>query len=179
MTNDVPYHFGLKIKDREIQIGGDKIFVETQVEKWLKLFAHELPPELMPRGDGTSIFESSSPAARTGPPAAPVATSAAGRKLPTLVEFIKTKGPKEVGDMILVIGLYLERFKQQNMFTRSDLMLTQIFARLGKTEEDVQAALVELTNKTFLVESATMGSTEMSYSLTFTGEQVVKEGFGG
>jgi len=177
MTNDVPYHFGLKIKDKEIQIGGDKIFVETQVEKWLKLFAQELPPELLPVGDGTSIFESSSPAARVAAPSAS-GNASAGRKLPTLVEFIKTKGPKEVGDMILVIGLYLERFKQQNLFSRSDLMLTQIFARLGKTEEDVQASLVELVNKTFLTETATMGSSEMSYSLTFTGEQVVKEGFG-
>lgn len=178
MTNDVPYHFGLKIKDKEIQIGGDKIFVETQVEKWLKLFAQELPPELLPAGDGTSIFESSSPAARVASASASGPAASTGRKLPTLGEFIKTKGPKEIGDMILVIGLYLERFKQKNLFSRSDLMLTQIFARLGKTEEDVQASLVELVNKTFLTETATMGSAEMSYSLTFTGEQVVKEGFG-
>lgn len=173
MTNEVPYHFGLRIRDREIQIGGDKIFVETQAEKWLQIFANDLPPDLL--GTGTeSVFANSNPAAR---PQSAAAAPPPSRRMPTLGDFIKTKEPKEIGDMVLVIGLYLERFKQMTMFTRSDLMNTQIFQRLGKSEEEVQSSLVELVNKTFLNDSATMGSSEMSYSLTFTGEQVVKEGF--
>ena len=79
--------------------------------------------------------------------------------------------------MILVIGLYLERFKQMNLFNRTDLMNTQIFERLGKTETDVQQSLNRLVEQQMLSESAPMGSKEMSYSITFTGEQVLKDGF--
>jgi len=166
MTNEVQYQFGLKIGDKEIHLGGDKIFVETQMDKWLSLFGNELPPDLQANGPGNH------PTSRTEAGAAP-----SQRRPPTLVEFIKTKEPKEMIDMILVIGLYMERFEKKNLFTRTDLWKTNIFSRLGKTEEELQQALVDLVNKSLLADSATMGSSEMSYSLTFTGEQVVKEGF--
>lgn len=162
MTNDVQFSFGLRLGEREFHVAGDKVFVETQMEKWLTLFANQLPPEL----SGST----SQPVSRPG-------TEAAGqRRLPTLGEFIKTKEPKEIADVILVVGLYMERFQQKNLFTRTDLMQT-IFSRLGKEETEVQQALTELVNKSFLSDMATMGSSEMSYSLTFSGEQVVKEGF--
>ncbi|PKL80452.1 MAG: hypothetical protein CVV27_00345 [Candidatus Melainabacteria bacterium HGW-Melainabacteria-1] len=164
MTNsDVQFSFGLRLGEREFHVGGDKIFVETQMEKWLTLFASQLPPELLNAGGNH-------------PSSRPDAQASNQRRLPTLGEFIKTKEPKEISDVILVVGLYFERFQQKNLFTRTDLMNT-IFNRLSKDETDVQQALTELVNKTFLTESATMGSTEMSYSLTFSGEQVVKEGF--
>lgn len=163
MTNsDIQYQFALKIGEKEFSVGGDKIFVETQMEKWLSLFANQLPSELSNTG--------SQPASR------PSAEVTGPRKVPTLVEFLKTKEPKEIPDVILVVGLYFERFQNKNLFTRTDLMQT-IFNRLSKNETEVQAALTELVNKQFLNDSATMGSSEMSYSLTFTGEQVVKEGF--
>lgn len=165
MTNsDVQFSFGLRLGEREFHVAGDKIFVETQMEKWLTLFANQLPPELSGQG-------SSQPVSRPG-----ADTSTQQRRLPTLGEFIKTKEPKEVSDVILVVGLYFERFQQKNLFTRSDLMQT-IFNRLGKDETEVQQALTDLVNKSFLSDMATMGSSEMSYSLTFSGEQVVKEGF--
>lgn len=174
MTNpNIQYSFGLKIGDRELQLGGDKIFVETQMEKWLALFEGKIP---------ASVLHDYVP----NPAAAPAprvpghsGTVQSQRKLPSIAEFIKTKGPKEISDMVLVIGLYMERFQQKNLFTRSELMQTQIFAKLGKTEEDVQKTLVELVDKNMLSETATMGSSEMGYSLTFSGEQVVKEGFTG
>lgn len=165
MTNEVQYQFGLRIGDKEIQLGGDKIFVETQMEKWLQLFAKDLPAELQPAGHTHAATRAEAGAAPTQ------------RRPPTLVEFIKTKEPKEISDMILVIGLYMERFQQKNLFTRTDLWQTQIFTRLGKSEEELQQALVDLVNKQLLADSATMGSAELSYSLTFTGEQLVKEGF--
>ena len=163
MTNEVQFSFGLRIGDREFHVGGDKIFVETQMEKWLSLFANQLPAEL-------STPNGPQPVSR------PDAQAAGPRRLPTLGEFIKTKEPKEISDVILVVGLYLERFQQKNLFTRTDLMQT-IFGRLSKDETEVQQALTDLVNKQFLTETATMGSSEMSYSLTFSGEQVVKEGF--
>lgn len=166
MTNEVQYQFGLKIGDREIHLGGDKIFVETQMEKWLQLFAKDLPTELRENTHNNQA------ATRAEAGAAPNQ-----RKPPTLVEFIKTKEPKEISDMILVIGLYMERFQQKNMFTRTELWNTQIFYRLGKSEEEVQQALVELVNKQLLADAETMGASELSYALTFSGEQVVKEGF--
>ena len=167
---DIQYRFGLKIRDKEIQIGGDRIFVETQMEKWLQIFAGELPAELIPTAHAPSA-----PSARAAEAAAP-AQSPPGRRLPTLAEFIKTKEPKEISDLVLVVGLYLERFEQKNMFTRSDLM-QKIFQRIGKSEEEVQKSCIYLLEHQFLVETQTMGSTEPCYSLTFSGEQVVKEGF--
>lgn len=164
MSDSVQYQFGLKIGNKEIHLGGDKVFVETQMEKWLQLFQQELPAEL--QGDGAE-----SGSAPQGKLAAPQ------RAIPSLAEFIKTKSPKEITDMILVIGLYLERFKQMNLFNRTDLMNTQIFERLGKTETDVQQSLNRLVEQQMLSESAPMGSKEMSYSITFTGEQVLKDGF--
>ncbi|MGV3522871.1 MAG: hypothetical protein ACO1RX_01530 [Candidatus Sericytochromatia bacterium] len=162
MTNgDMQYHFGLRMGDRELQLGGDKIFVETQMEKWLSLFAGSLPADLIP----TERHSASRPDA-----------NAAQRRLPTLGEFIKTKEPREITDMVLVVGLYMERFQQKNLFTRTELMST-VFNKLGKNETEVQQALTELVNKQFLSDTMTMGASEMSYSLTFTGEQVVKEGF--
>ncbi|HEY9842450.1 MAG: hypothetical protein ACAI44_30640 [Candidatus Sericytochromatia bacterium] len=163
MTNEVQFSFGLRIGDREFHVGGDKIFVETQMEKWLSLFANQLPAEL-------STPNGPQPVSR------PDVQASGPRRLPTLGEFIKTKEPKEISDVILVVGLYLERFQQKNLFTRTDLMQT-IFGRLSKDETEVQQALTDLVNKQFLTETATMGSSEMSYSLTFSGEQVVKEGF--
>jgi hypothetical protein len=167
---DIQYRFGLKIRDKEIQIGGDRIFVETQMEKWLQIFAGELPAELMP-----TAHVPSAPSARAADAATP-AQAPASRRLPTLAEFIKTKEPKEISDVVLVVGLYLERFQQKNMFTRTDLMQT-IFHRIGKNEEEVQQAMAHLVTQQFLMETQTMGSNEPSYSLTFSGEQVVKEGF--
>ncbi len=164
MSDSVQYQFGLKIGNKEIHLGGDKVFVETQMEKWLQLFQQELPAEL--QGDGAE-----SGSAPQGKLAAPQ------RAIPSLAEFIKTKSPKEITDMILVIGLYLERFKQMNLFSRTDLMDTQIFERLGKSETDVQQGLNRLVGLNMLGESAPMGSKEMSYSITFTGEQALKDGF--
>lgn len=163
MSDSIQYQFGLKIGNKEIHLGGDQVFVETQMEKWLQLFQQELPPELQSESEGGNNA--------SGKMAAPQ------RALPTLPEFIKTKGPKEITDMILVIGLYLERFKQMNLFSRSDLLETQIFERLGKSETDVQQALNRLVGLNMLTESAPMGSKEMSYSITFTGEQALKDGF--
>lgn len=173
MTNQnssVQYQFGLKIGQKELHLGGDKIFVETQMEKWLRIFEGQLSDDM--------IGDSYNPSAPAGshPTSRPDAPAAGQRRLPTLGEFFKTKEPKEISDMILVVGLYMERFQQKNLFTRSDLMNT-VFNRLGRSEEEVQQVLVELVNKTMLTETATMGSSEMSYSLTFTGEQVVKDGF--
>ncbi len=177
MTNssEIQYSFGLRLGEREFHIGGDKIFVETQMEKWLTLFAGQLPTELMTPG----FSQASRPivgnsGATTG--GGDVGGAAPQRKLPTLAEFIKNKEPKEIADVILVVGLYFERFQQKNLFTRTDLMQT-VFNRLAKSETEVQQALTDLVNRQFLSDSATMGSSEMSYSLTFSGEQVVKEGF--
>ncbi|PIQ25518.1 hypothetical protein COW36_20960 [bacterium (Candidatus Blackallbacteria) CG17_big_fil_post_rev_8_21_14_2_50_48_46] len=167
-SDEIQYLFGLKIKDKEIQLGGDRIFVETQMEKWLKIFAGELPADLMPSGH--------TPAAPSARAADMNSGAANARKLPTLAEFLKTKEPKEISDAILVVGLYMERFQQKNLFTRWDLMQT-LFNRMGKSEEDVQQALTFLVNQQFLSETQTMGSSDLSYSLTFSGEQVVKEGF--
>lgn len=164
MSDSVQYQFGLKIGNKEIHLGGDKVFVETQMEKWLQLFQQELPSELQ----GDTENAGSEPQGKLAPPQ---------RALPTLPEFIKTKGPKEITDMILVIGLYLERFKQMNLFSRTDLLETQIFERLGKSETDVQQALNRLVGLNMLSESAPMGSKEMSYSISFTGEQALKDGF--
>lgn len=164
MSDSIQYQFGLKIGNKEIHLGGDQVFVETQMEKWLQLFQQELPAELQSDNDNAR-----------GPNQGKLA--APQRALPTLPEFIKTKGPKEITDMILVIGLYLERFKQMNLFSRSDLLETQIFERLGKSETDVQQALNRLVGLNMLTESAPMGSKEMSYSITFTGEQALKDGF--
>lgn len=173
MANDnMQYVFGLKIKDKEIHFGGDRIFVETQVEKWLQIFAGDLPANLMPNVDHAP----SAPSARVADIASATQAPAGGRRLPTLAEFIKTKEPKEIADVVLVVGLYMERFQQKNLFTRWDLMQT-IFNRIGKEEADVQQALTQLVNQQFLSETQTMGSTDLSYSLTFSGEQVVKEGF--
>lgn len=171
MAEDMQYQFGLKIKDKEIYLGGDRIFVETQMEKWLKIFAGDLPAELMPSGHSPTA-----PSARVADMTSSGASAPGGRKLPTLAEFIKTKEPKEIADVILVVGLYMERFQQKNMFTRWDLMQA-IFNRIGKSEEEVQQALTTLVNQQFLSETQTLGSNEISYSLTFSGEQVVKEGF--
>ncbi len=169
MTNNehVQYEFGLKIGQKELHLGGDKIFVETQMEKWLQIFEGQLSDEILndyapSRSGGSSNSDSSD--------------SSGGRRLPSLGEFVKTKGPKEIPDMILVVGLYMERFQQKAVFTRTDLMDT-IFNRLSKTEEEVQVHLVELVNKSLLNDTQTMGATELSYSLTFSGEQIVKAGF--
>lgn len=169
MTNNdhVQYEFGLKIGQKELHLGGDKIFVETQMEKWLRIFEGQLSDEML-----NEYAPSRSGSGSAG------SDSAASRRLPTLGEFVKTKGPKEIPDMILVVGLYLERFQQKTVFTRTDLMNT-IFNRLGKSEEEVQTYLVELVNKSMLNDTQTMGASELSYSLTFSGEQVVKAGFGG
>lgn len=164
MSDSVQYQFGLKIGNKEIHLGGDQVFVETQMEKWLQLFQQELPTELQSDPENTG-------GSSQGKLAAPQ------RPIPTLPEFIKTKGPKELTDMVLVIGLYLERFKQMDLFNRSNLLETQIFERLGKSETDVQQALSRLVGLNMLTESAPMGSKEMSYSITFTGEQTLKEGF--
>lgn len=166
MTNhpDIQYRFGLKIGEKEFHAAGDKIWVETQMEKWLNLFQNQLSPELL----GNAGASASRPADAGSAPQQ--------RKLPTLGEFLQTKGCKEIPDVILVVGLYFERFQQKNLFTRTDLMQT-IFNRISKNETEVQQALVDLVNRQLLSETATMGSSEMSYSLTFTGEQMVKEGF--
>ena len=165
MTNSIQFSFGLRMGETEFQVAGDKEFVERETTRWLQLFKGKLPAELdpeaipsRPQSQGNAVKQTS------------------GRRLPTLGEFIKTKGPKEIDDMILVVGLYMERFQQKQMFKIKDLM-DSIFTRLNRSEEEVSNHLAELVEKSMLSETETMGSTEPSYSLTFSGEQMVKEGF--
>lgn len=164
-SKDMQYSFGLRMGDREFHVAGDKDYVERESVKWLKLFKGKLPQELDPEAIPSRDNNDGNMAQQTQ-----------GRKLPSLGEFIKTKAPKEIPDMILVVGLYMERFQQKQMFKKSDLM-DAIFNRLNRTDDEVKSHLDELVQKSFLSETETMGSSEPSYALTFTGEQIVKAGF--
>lgn len=158
---DTQYSFSLQIKDKSIQIGGDKAFVETQMDKWLQLFNDELPEALKPAQSSSSPDQTNA-AQRT-------------RRPPSMSEFIKTKEPKTIEDILLVTGLYMERFQQKVYFTCSDLMEAVFNGR--KSQEEVKAALDQLVEQQYLSTTEPMGLNELGYSLTFTGEQVVKDGF--
>lgn len=157
------YLFSLKMDGTEFKVGGDKEFVESQMEKWLTLFKDKLPDELL----GKKQERAAAPAAQ-GP----------YRSKTTLPDFIKLKGPKNYNDLVLTVFFFYEKYEGMENTGVGFRTVYDFVSKLPNhpSEEELNNVVGQLLEQNFIQQ---MPGTEESpkYQVTFPGEQCVKQGF--
>jgi hypothetical protein len=155
------YHFSLKVDNIEFSVGGDKEFVESYMSKWLILFKDKIPSELI--GNQQEVKEEVRPTTR-------------GKM--SLTDFIKLKSPKNYKDLVLTILFYNERYEGMENTGVPAKIVYDFFARIPNNpgNETIDSLISDLLSEKFI---EVMKGTEENpkYQVTFTGEQLVKQGF--
>jgi predicted nucleotidyltransferase component of viral defense system len=139
--------------DLEIEVQGDKAFVE---EKFKELF--ELNP-----------FE----IRRENDIASPALSQSEGRRQVSLAEFLKSKNPKSHGDKILVFGYYLEKVMGESSFNMDDIEKCYIQARISKTKNFPQY-IAQLIRDGSLMEAEEKKDNKKAWILTDSGLKYVE-----
>jgi hypothetical protein len=156
------YHFSLKVDNIEFSVGGDKEFVESYIDKWLILFKDKIPSNLI--GDEKEENkEEVKPIVR-------------GKM--SLTDFIKLKAPKSYKDVVLTVFFYNERYEGMENTGVPAKIIYDFFAKLHNNPGN--EVLNELISELLTENSIEMikGTEENpKYQVTFTGEQIVKQGF--
>lgn len=155
------YHFSLKVDNVEFSVGGDKEFVESYMDKWLVLFKDKIPSDLI--GKNEENKEEAKPIVRG--------------KMP-LTDFIKLKAPKSYKDVVLTVLFYNERYEGMENTGVPAKIVYDFFAKIPNNPGN--EALDELISELLTENSIEiMKGTEENpkYQVTFTGEQIVKQGF--
>jgi len=155
------YHFSLKVDNIEFSVGGDKEFVESYMSKWLILFKDKIPSELI--GNQQEVKEEVRPTTR-------------GKM--SLTDFIKLKSPKNYKDLVLTILFYNERYEGMENTGVPAKTVYDFFTRIPNNpgNETIDSLISDLLSEKFI---EVMKGTEENpkYQVTFTGEQLVKQGF--
>ena len=164
MENSVNYSFSLKMEQIEFSVGGDKEFVETNMKKWLTLFKDKLPSDLLP--ENKSEHENHE-----------IKNTVSRGKL-SIGDFIKMKTPKNFQDLLLVVFFYYERYEGMENTGVPLRTVSDFVSKLPNhpSEEDLNGIVTQLATDFFI---QMMDGTENypKYQVTFTGEQLVKQGF--
>lgn len=159
------YSFSLRIDNTEFSVGGDKEFVEANIQKWLTLFKDKLPENLLGKSDVKGEAKEAS-------------SDHHHRSKVTLPEFIKLKAPKNFSDLLLTVFFYYERYEGMEN-TGVGVGTVKLFVNKlahHPSDEEIETLLNQLLDDKFL---QLMPGTEYSpkYQVTFSGEQCVKAGF--
>jgi len=151
------YRIRIKQGEVEIEVEGDKEFVEKHIEKFKEEIPNstkELPPE-----EKTVIPES--------PPRAKLEIE----KL-SLAEFYKQKQPKDHNETVVVFAYWLTKKENKEEFPTKDISSCFDVARISKPKNVTQhIKAVSSGKKAFL----TTGSKKGLWKLTLTGEEFVEK----
>lgn len=146
-------HYFIKYKkgDLEIEVGGDKNFVEEKFKELLGL-KYEPPPKREIKEE-TPVTE-------------------IDRKM-SVVEFLKAKSPKSHGDKILVFGYFLEKFRECSPFNLNDIEICYKEARLPKTK-NFRPYITQLIRDGYLMDAEEKKDSKKSWVLTDSGLKYVE-----
>lgn len=147
--------FKFKKGDLEIEISGEKEFVELQINEWKN---HLL--------DNKSINNTSSCSLKANANLEYEKITVV--KNISLDDFIKLKKPSADCDKLLVASYYLEKYEKYNSFTEIDLYRVLNI-------EDVSSNLEHNIVRGFIAKNLD-GKNIDSYTLTYSGEMYIKNG---
>lgn len=146
---EITYSMKYKKGDLEIEVQGDRTFVE---EKFKELLQYKpVSKEERPRTE---------------------VVAEAGKKM-SLSEFIKIKNPKSHGDKILVFGYFLEKTKEYPLFTLNDIETCYKEARLPKTK-NFRPYITRLIRDGYLVDAEEKKDNKKAWTLTDSGLKYVE-----
>jgi hypothetical protein len=147
------YLMRFKKGDLEIEVQGDKAFVEEKFKEMLMLKPMET---------------------QKGPPASSsIQPLEEGGKKISLAEFLKTKNPRSHGDKILVLGYYLEKAKGYPSFNLDEIEACYMEARLPKTK-NFSAYITPLVRSGHLMDAAEKKDNKKAWRLTASGLKFVE-----
>ncbi len=153
------YLFSLKVEGTEFSVGGDKEFVESYMNKWLVLFKDKIPNDLI----GEKQENNNTPQQQS-------------RGKLSIGDFIKMKSPKTPSDLALTLFFYNERYEGMENTGVGLRQIQDIFNKVTNNSQDVSAIAEALLAQGFI--QLILGSeNNPKYQVTYTGEQVVKQGF--
>lgn len=148
------YVMRYKKGDLEIEVQGDKVFVEEKFKELLMLKPVEVPKDTI-----VSL---------------PMSAQEESGKKTSMAEFLKLKSPKSHGDKILVFGYYLEKVDGQSSFNVNDVEKCYTQARIPKTKNFPQY-IAQLIRDGYLMDAEDKKDNKKAWILTDTGLKYVEE----
>lgn len=139
--------------DLEIEVQGDKVFVEEKFKELLTLKPVETQKQ------------------STSPPSSQPLDEV-GKKI-SLAEFLKTKNPKSHGDKILAFGYFLEKAKGFSSFNLDEIESCYMEARLPKTK-NFSPYITQLVRDGVLMDAAEKKDNKKAWTLTESGLKYVE-----
>lgn len=167
MENSANYSFSLRVDQIEFSVGGDKEFVETNIKKWLALFKDKLPSELVSVTPSLSANYSDSNQ-----------TQQHVRTKTSIGDFIKLKAPKSFPDFFITVLFYHERYEGMENTGVPIKQVIDFVARFPNhpSEQEVELIVSQLVSDGF-IQMMEGSENYPRYQVTFSGEQLVKQGF--
>ncbi|MDP3012902.1 MAG: nucleotidyl transferase AbiEii/AbiGii toxin family protein, partial [Candidatus Subteraquimicrobiales bacterium] len=149
-------HYSIRYKrgDLEIEVQGDKAFVEGKFKELL-----DMKPEIVQK--------------ETYVPPPEQSLSEGGKKI-SLAEFLGTKNPKSHGDKILTFGYFLEKNRGYSAFNLNDIEACYKEARLPKTK-NFSTYITQLIRDGYLVDAEEKKDNKKAWELTAGGLKYVEE----
>lgn len=147
-------HYSIKYKkdDVEIEVHGDKAFVEEKFKELLELkqvISKEIPVSL----ENKSL-------------------DAGGKKV-SLAEFLRTKKTKSHAEKILAFGYFLDKVKRDSLFNLDDIEACYKEARLPKTK-NFSAYIAPLIRDGYLMDAEERKDNKKAWTLTDSGLKYVE-----
>jgi hypothetical protein len=151
MNNEVVYKLHVRQGDLEIEVQGDKAFVEARFDDLRK----QLAGETRSQTTAQSVVDS------TPSPNREVAVS----------EFVKNLKADQQTDVVLGMAFYLLRERKQDSFTSGDIYRLYAESRLPKT--NVNLAIIGNIRKGFVMERSERKNGLKLFSVTPSGEEYI------
>jgi len=150
---EVNYSIKYKKGDLEIEVQGDKAFVEEKFKELLELKSVTVSKE-------TVSPPSTKPQGETG-------------KRMSLAEFLKTKNPKGHDDKILVFGYFIEKIEGASSFNVDDIKKCYRDAKIPPTK-NIPTYTTLLTKKGYVMDAEDKKDSKKAWVLTKSGEEYVE-----
>lgn len=137
--------------DLEIEVQGDKNFVETNFKELLELKRPVEAKQPIITGE--------------------VQLTDAGKKY-SLAEFLKTKDAKNHGDKILVFAYYLQEYENISSFNLDDIEQCYMKVKVPKTT-NFSPYFTQLVSKGYIMDATEKKDNKKSWTLTNSGDEYV------
>jgi len=147
-------HYSIKYKDgdSEIEVHGDKDFVESKFKEFLEL---KKPAEVQHPIQKDEVSKT--------PP----------EKKYSLAEYLKTKDDKSHSDKILIFAFYLEEYENMSSFSLNDIEQCYKKVRIPKTK-NFSPYIRQITHNGYITEASEKKDSKKAWTLTQNGIDYVK-----
>ena len=157
---ETQYVIKYKKGDLEIEVQGDRTFVEEKFKELLGIKLSAVPQKESIISSETSVLPSSEPKGETG-------------KRMSLSEFMNTKNPKGHDDKILVFGYYIEKFEKSISVNVDDIKKCYQQAKIPPTK-NIPTYTSMLERKGYIMASEEKKDNKKAWQLTQSGEKYIE-----